>query len=110
MTIGGKVITGVATLGTIGGGGLLASNLLNKPITYADGTAGARLMKEGFDLNVGNEWQTLLDAHNSVKNTESTFKNEANTDLELAKLQAECKSALNKKDDANYKKARAVVC
>ncbi|OAL09937.1 hypothetical protein A6V39_03430 [Candidatus Mycoplasma haematobovis] len=63
-------------------------------------------MKEGFDLDVGNEWQTLLDAHNSVKNTESTFKNEANTDLELAKLQAECKSALNKKDDANYKKAR----
>lgn len=103
MTIVGKAVASVATLGTIGGSAFLANHFLSN-----SDTVSARLVSEGFDIDVGSSWQTILSAHNAVQNTKDTFKTEDNTDLKIEELQANCKSALDSKKDNEdiYKKAR----
>ncbi|OAL10148.1 hypothetical protein A6V39_04515 [Candidatus Mycoplasma haematobovis] len=112
MTTFGKVVIGASTLGTLGGGAVLANSLLNKkvdePTPTPQPTTSERLAKEGFDGVPTDGWQTILDAYQLVKDTKTTFKRTPEEVETLDGLKAKCLNALGDRgaDEGNYKKAR----
>lgn len=106
MTLTGKAIAGITTLGTVGGGIALANHLSStkKPLGK---TVSKALEKEGFDVNVEN-WGPILDAYNQLKDTSKTFKTRADETLTEKALQEKCKATLGglSSNLINYRKAR----